>query len=93
MPGDEELSLRELLGREFGGQVEVGDRLFYVQVEFIVRSADENGIGDVGLTIEPPPAELPNFPNRRDLARILRALVPPWRRRQPKAERSPLAAS
>ncbi len=75
--GDHELTLRELLQRDLGGHVEVGDRLFYVQVEFIVRDVgDDEAVGEIGLAVEPSAGALPIFPTRRDVARWLAALGP-----------------
>ncbi|TVQ31457.1 MAG: potassium/proton antiporter [Geminicoccaceae bacterium] len=74
-PGDENTPLAEVLQRELGGQVEVGDRVFYVRVEFIVRRIEGDVIAEVGLAIEPGPAELPIFPTWRDLRATLRRLL------------------
>lgn len=73
---DRDLSLRDLLRREFGGGVEAGDRLLYGPVELIVREVSEkHDILEVGLAVEPTRAatpRLPLFQTRRDIGRTLR---------------------
>jgi cell volume regulation protein A len=89
-PGDRGLTVADILGREFRGGVEVGDRITYGPVEFIVRSVDPAGqITELGLALEMTRAgqpRLPLFQSRKELMALLRS----WRdrRRHRRASRS-----
>jgi cell volume regulation protein A len=82
-PADEGLSVGELVLRELGGIVEIGDRFAYGPVELIVSTVDEEGrLKAVGLALEPTPPlrhRLPLFQTRREIAAVLRRW---WRRRR-----------
>ncbi len=86
-PEDEGRTVAEILQREFGADVEVGDRLPYGPVELIVRSITEDHVIDgVGLAIEqtaPARPHLPIFHGRRDIAAFLRRLRDRTIRRSP----------
>lgn len=75
VPGDEELTVCDLLKRTFG-KVETGDRLPYGPVDFIVRSIGEEGeVSEIGMAVEPSRTQrrqLPLFQTRRDIQEWLR---------------------
>jgi cell volume regulation protein A len=53
---DRDLTVRELLEREFGADVEAGDRLTYGSVDLIVRAVDEeHHVEEAGLAVAPAP--------------------------------------
>lgn len=74
-------SVGELLRREFGGSVEMGDRMPLGPVELIVRSIDDHHrVTSVGLAVAPEPRRRPAplDPLRHLLARLKRTLrLPP----------------
>ncbi|WP_158045795.1 potassium/proton antiporter [Skermanella pratensis] len=52
-PQDADLTVCDVLKREFRGRVETGDRLAYGPVELIVRVAADDKIDEIGLSLEP----------------------------------------
>src|SRR5690606_23522920 len=58
-----DLSVSELIERELGGAIGVGDRLRFGSIELIVRELGEDGkIASVGLALEPTPASTRRIP-------------------------------
>lgn len=75
-PGDEGVTVADLLQRAFSGHVEVGDRVSYGPVELIIRTLDDEGrIREVGLAVEPsrpPPPKQTRDRLRTALPRLIR---------------------
>lgn len=78
---DLDLTVAERLKREFGGTLELGDRITLGPIELIVREIAPDGqVASVGLAVEPSPAarpRLPLFQTRKEIQVYLRGL---WRR-------------
>ncbi|MXN65598.1 potassium/proton antiporter [Stappia sp. GBMRC 2046] len=70
--GDQGLTIRELMTRELGDDIEPTDRVPYGSIDFIVRQIDEeHGITDIGLAVEHIETDEPNLPfffSRDDIA-------------------------
>jgi cell volume regulation protein A len=80
-PGDELLSVAELLRRELAGDIEPGDRIAYGLVDLIVRRVSEDhAIEEVGLALEHEQRTRPRMPVFQSW-REIRALVAGWFRR------------
>lgn len=72
---DREISVAEILARDLGGDVELGDRVGYGMVELIVRRVDDDHkVVEVGLAVEQSPKKpqkrLPVFHSRSELREI-----------------------
>ena len=81
---DSDLTLGELLQREFGAGIGIGDRLTRGPMELVVRALDaEQRVTEVGLVLDPggAAAALP-LPGRQ----MLRRLRARWRRRRGQQE-------
>lgn len=83
-----ELALGELLRRELGAGIEVGDRLAIGAVELIVRETDGARVTAVGMSLEPgsaAPPHIPFFQRPHEIAaaigRLIRRLRRRWRER------------
>ena len=76
-PGDEGLTVGELLRRELAGAIEQGDRIAYGPIDLIVRSVDDaHGIEEVGLALEHARARQPRIPvfqSPREIAALIKA--------------------
>ena len=81
-PGDENLTVGELLRRELAGDIETGDRISVGAVDMIVRRVSpDHVIEEVGLAMEQtatPRRRIPLFHSPREIA----ALVGGWARRR-----------
>jgi cell volume regulation protein A len=80
-PGDEKLTVAELLRRELAGDIEPGDRIAYGLVDLIVRRVGEShSIEEVGLALEHEQRTRPRMPVFQSW-REIRAMVRGWFRR------------
>jgi len=80
-PGDEKLTVAELLRRELAGDIEPGDRIAYGLVDLIVRRVGEDhSIEEVGLALEHEQRTRPRMPVFQSW-REIRAMVRGWFRR------------
>jgi cell volume regulation protein A len=62
-PGDEQLTVAELLRRELAGDIETGDRIAYGLVDLIVRRVGkDHAIEEVGLALEHEQRTRPRMP-------------------------------
>ena len=70
---DEGVTLASLFEREFGTDLELGDRLHFGPVDLIVRDIRDGRILSVGIALEPPPPEGFWHNLGRQIAALLRA--------------------
>jgi len=77
-PGDEQLTVAELLRRELAGDIETGDRIAYGLVDLIVRRVGEDHtIEEAGLALEHEQRARPRLPLFQSW-REIRAMLPAW---------------
>lgn len=75
-PGEEEMTVAELMLARLGGRAEYADRVSMGPVELIVRDVDEKGhIETVGISLEPElqHRKVPLFMTRRELVAKIRS--------------------
>lgn len=86
-PGENNLTVGELLRRELAGDIEPGDRISLGEVDVIVRRVDEeHRILEVGLAMEHTEPALPRIPffhSPREIAEIVRSWMARIRRKPP----------
>ncbi|MAA97542.1 MAG: potassium/proton antiporter [Stappia sp.] len=87
---DADLSVRALLARELGDDIEPADRVAYGDIDLVVRDIDDDhGITAVGLAVEhvePTEPVLPFFFSREDFTKIGRKVATRVRRRRARAK-------
>jgi cell volume regulation protein A len=87
---DAERSVREVLARELGDDIEPADRVAYGDIDLVVRDIDDDhGITAVGLAVEhvePDEPVLPFFFSRQDIAGAARSIARRVKRRRGRAK-------
>ena len=77
-PGEEDLTIAEMMAARLGGQAEYADRIVVGPVELIVRDVDDAGkVETVGVSLEPEAQnpQVPLFLTGREVAQKLRAFI------------------
>ncbi|MBO6539762.1 MAG: potassium/proton antiporter [Rhizobiaceae bacterium] len=77
-PGEDEMTIAEMMASRLGGQAEYADRVAVGPVELIVRDVDDAGkVETVGVSLEPEAQnpQVPLFLTGREVAAKLRAFV------------------
>lgn len=79
-PGDENLTVGELLRRDLAGDIEAGDRVPLGAVDIVVRRVnDDHGIEEVGLAMEHLQVARPRIPifqSPREIAALFKGWLP-----------------
>ena len=88
-PGEEEMTIAEMMAARLGGQAEYADRVSVGPIELIVRDVDDQGrVETVGVSLEPEAQnpQVPLFLTGREVAAKLRAFIAARFAKKPKAE-------